>query len=143
MQWVQPQYRFAFQSECIHGIGICAVPHLCAYASLWHNFGILYKNRQVQASYTEMASGEDSPECATLCELSSTLEVGVQSDLTRIATEAFSCSLFGVNEWDDVLDAWLGKSQKGGSTYTDSTMQGHGIPGFFYDFKTKSLHKGI
>ena len=80
-------------------------------------------------------SGENSPEYKTLRELSSTLQVGVQSDLSRIATEAFACGLFSANERDDVLDAPVANHRKAVILIQTVLSKVHGNPGYFTDFQ--------
>ena len=82
-----------------------------------------------------MAFGENSPEYKTLRELSRTLQVGVQTDLTRIATEAFTCGLFGANERDDVLDAPVADHRKAATLIQTVLSKVHGNPGYFTDFR--------
>jgi len=91
-------------------------------------------HRQVSKSGAEM-SGENSPEYKTLRELSSTLQVGIQSDLSRITTEAFSCGLFGANERDDVLDAPVANHKKAATLIQTVLSKVHGKPGYFTDFR--------
>ena len=101
----------------------------------YHINVLMHKShRQVSTSGAEM-SGENSPEFITLRDLSSTLQVGVQSDLSRIATEAFSCRLFSANERDDVLDDPVANHKKAATLIKTVLNKVHGNPGYFTDFR--------
>jgi len=96
---------------------------------------VQYHVNMPQASGAEMASGENSPEYKTLRELSGTLQVGIKSDLTRIATEAFSCDLFSADERDDVLDATGANHRKAATLMRTVQDKVHGNPSYFTDFR--------